>query len=136
MSKDYATKKDVEDIVDNAVKTDVQGMIDRAVKTDVQGMIDKAIKTDVQGMIDKAVEDLSMVISGFADQVDSRFNDVEREVVDLKKSHDRLQSTIDNFVKRLDEQELDTAAQDSRFEKLLAWAREVSQRTGIPLKDL
>jgi len=43
---------------------------------------------------------------------------------------------MDKFVARLDAQELESAAQDSRFEKLLGWAREVSAKTGIPLKDL
>ena len=51
-------------------------------------------------------------------------------------SLDRLTNTIDSFVKRLDDTEIEQASKDLQFERLLAWAREVSVKTGIPLKNL
>ncbi len=56
--------------------------------------------------------------------------------IDLKASHDRLLRTIDSFVGRIDKCELELADRDSQFEKLLAWARKVSEKTGIPLENL
>lgn len=58
------------------------------------------------------------------------------EKMATQESLDRLTNTIDSFVKRLDEFEVEQGARDSQFEKLLEWAREVSKKTGVPLKDL
>lgn len=113
-------------------------------------MTEYATKQEVQTIVDKAVEDLSEIITGFAKQVDERFDKVEtnifkiegridgveRHIIDLKASHDRLLNTIDKFVGRLDSIDIEDTARDSQFEKLLVWAREVSKKTGIPLRDL
>jgi len=53
-----------------------------------------------------------------------------------QESLDRLTSTIDSFVKRLDDSEIEQASRNAQFERLLEWAREVSKKTGIPLRDL
>ena len=53
-----------------------------------------------------------------------------------QSSLDRLTNTIDGFVKRLNDNEIELAARDSQFEKLLMWARKVSEKTGIPLENL
>lgn len=53
-----------------------------------------------------------------------------------QESLDRLTNTIDGFVKRLDDHETEMTARDYQFEKLLSWARKVSEKTGIPLENL
>jgi len=53
-----------------------------------------------------------------------------------QSSLDSLQRTIDKFIGRLDDQEIELRARDNQFEKLLAWARKVSEKTGIPLDNL
>jgi len=53
-----------------------------------------------------------------------------------QESLDRLTNTIDSFVKRLDDAEIEQASRDLQFERLLEWAREVSAKTGIPLRNL
>jgi vacuolar-type H+-ATPase subunit E/Vma4 len=53
-----------------------------------------------------------------------------------QSSLDQLTNTIDAFIKRLDNTEIDQVARDRQFDRLLSWAREVSVKTGIPLKDL
>ncbi len=66
------------------------------------------------------------------------FAEVEKKL-DGKASQDsldRLTNTIDSFVKRLDDSETEQASRDYQFERLLSWARQVSKKTGIPLKDL
>jgi hypothetical protein len=68
----------------------------------------------------------------------TEFNEVNRKL-DEKASQaslDRLTNTIDGFVKRLDDNEIEMAARDSQFERLLEWARKVSEKTGIPLENL
>ena len=53
-----------------------------------------------------------------------------------QESLDRLVNTLDGFVKRLDDNETEQSARDYQFERLLEWAREVSKKTGIPLRNL
>ena len=53
-----------------------------------------------------------------------------------QESLDRLTNTIDSFVKRLDDAEIEQVSRDAQFRRLLSWAREVSKKTGIPLRDL
>ncbi len=86
--------------------------------------------------IDKAVDDLSEIISNFATQVDERFNRLEERMDRLEASHQRLLNTVDGFVARIDAYETEQAARDNQFEKLLVWARKVSEKTGIPLENL
>ena len=59
--------------------------------------------------------------------------------LDQKASQDsmeRLLNTLDGFLKRLDDIETEQSARDLQFDRLLEWAREVSKKTGIPLRDL
>lgn len=51
-------------------------------------------------------------------------------------SMDRLINTMDAFVKRIDDSEIEQAARDSQFARLLVWAHKVSEKTGIPLENL
>jgi septal ring factor EnvC (AmiA/AmiB activator) len=76
------------------------------------------------------------LVREFMVQVDDRFNRVEKEITDLKESHNRLLNTIDGFIGRIDKYETELAARDSQFEKLLSWAKKVSEKTGVPLENL
>ncbi len=51
-------------------------------------------------------------------------------------SLDRLTNTVDKFIGRLDDADIENVARDSQFAKLLEWARKVSEKTGIPLENL
>lgn len=72
----------------------------------------------------------------FAFSVNARFDKIESEIIDLRKSHDRLLNTVDNFIARIDRYETEQVARDSQFNRLLEWARKVSKQTGIPLDNL
>ncbi len=67
-----------------------------------------------------------------------QFDSIERKLDEKasQSSVDRLTNTIDGFVKRLDISEIEQAARDSQFNRLILWAKEVSIKTGIPLKEL
>jgi septal ring factor EnvC (AmiA/AmiB activator) len=69
-------------------------------------------------------------------QVDKRLSMVENSIVELNASHVRLLNTVDGFVGRIDKYETELAARDHQFQKLLIWARKVSEKTGIPLENL
>jgi septal ring factor EnvC (AmiA/AmiB activator) len=82
------------------------------------------------------IDDVINILQDFMKHVDERFNSIESEIVQLKESHNRLLNTIDGFVGRIDKYETELAARDNQFEKLLSWARKVSEKTGIPLENL
>ncbi|HLB66646.1 MAG TPA: hypothetical protein VJJ78_03580 [Candidatus Saccharimonadales bacterium] len=67
-----------------------------------------------------------------------RFDSVEKKL-DTKASQlslDKLTKTIDNFIKRLDDNEIEMISRDRQFNRLLQWARKVSKKTGVPLENL
>ncbi len=70
--------------------------------------------------------------------VEGRFDQLQSSL-DSKSSQDsidRLANTLDGFAKRIEENEVENAARDRQFERLLDWARKVSTKTGIPLENL
>lgn len=74
-------------------------------------------------VLHKALNDQTDEIIGllrdFMVQADERFNSIEKEITNLKESHDRLINTIDGFISRIDKYETELTARDSQFEKLL-----------------
>lgn len=70
-------------------------------------------------------------IEEFRSEVNNRFEETAS-----RDSIERLVNTLDSFLKRLDDNEIEQSARDMQFERLLEWAREVSKKTGIPLKNL
>lgn len=123
-------------------------------------MSDATTKTDLaqlEDRLDKRFDELMTAMSQFAQDIGQRFEaaeDMQRSVdmrlaraenelaevkliaIDLKSSHDKLLNTIDGFVARIDGYETEMAARDRQMERLLAWARKVSDKTGIPLENL
>ena len=95
-------------------------------------------------------DDIMQALGEFAASVDARFQNLElgqmriekrldsleERVINLEKTLDDFMKTADHIIARLDRQEVEDAARDSQFEKLLAWARKVSKKTGIPLENL
>jgi hypothetical protein len=70
--------------------------------------------------------------------IEKRFDSIDQKL-DTKASQtslDRLTGTIDSFIKRLDDSEIEQASRDLQFDRLLVWARAVSRKTGVPLKNL
>lgn len=61
---------------------------------------------------------------------------VEKRFTDMESKYDRLIGTIDGFIGRIDKYETELTMRDNQFERLLAWARKVSEKTGIPLENL
>ena len=75
------------------------------------------------------IDEVLELLHTFMKQVDDRFNEQE-------KKYDRLITTIDGFISRIDKYEVELAARDAQFQRLLEWARKVSSKTGIPLENL
>lgn len=82
--------------------------------------------------VDKRFDNVEKRLDG----VDSQFAEVHRRLDSLDQKYDHLINTLDDFLSRIDKYEIELAARDSQFERLLAWARKVSEKTGIPLENL
>jgi len=94
------------------------------------------LKKVLESSLSKQTDELVNLIHVFMDQVDTRFKAVESGIIELKQSHNKLLNSIDGFISRIDKYETELAARDNQFEKLLEWARKVSEKTGIPLENL
>jgi hypothetical protein len=92
-------------------------------------MSDNITKDDLKLALREHTDEIMSVLHTFMQQVDERFNNQD-------KKYDHLINTIDGFLSRIDKYEVELAARDSQFERLLAWARKVSEKTGIPLENL
>jgi septal ring factor EnvC (AmiA/AmiB activator) len=97
-------------------------------------MADYATKIEVQEIVNKAVDDLSEIIQSFAHNVDVRFNKVEADIAELNKKYDHLITTLDTFLKRLDNIEIDNRARDAQLARLERWIEQVAAKTGIKLE--
>lgn len=71
-----------------------------------------------------------------------RFDGMERRLENLeenmatKDSIDHLINTMDDFTRQITDGDVEQAARDANFDRLVEWAREVSEKTGIPLPNL
>jgi hypothetical protein len=99
-------------------------------------MADYATKEDIKSVVNKAVDDLSDIIGNLAQTMHSELTVVREESSQTRQSIDRLTNTIDGFIGRIDHYEIEQLARDRQFERLLAWAHKVSEKTGIPLENL
>ena len=97
---------------------------------------DYATKDDVKEIVGKAVEDLSNIIADLAQSMHEEIVELKKDNQEIKQTLNKLLSTMDSYYAQAEEARLDLAASDSRFEKLLAWARDVSEKTGIQIRDL
>lgn len=88
--------------------------------------------------IDEKLESHAKSFERFFIYMEKRFDAIEKKLDEKasQSSLDKLMITIDGFVKRLDDAEIEQTSRDRQFERLLEWARKVSEKTGIPLENL
>ena len=102
----------------------------------LQTTLDEAFKKNNKLVVDE----ISEVVNDLIDRFDSRFLSLEEKFSKLefetKSSINKLTNTIDGFVKRLEDYEVESRVRDAQFERLVIWAKEVSTKTGIPLPQL
>lgn len=94
-------------------------------------MTGDATKDGLQVIVDKAVDDLSEIIQSFAQNVDERFSNVETGIAELNKKYDHLISTLDTFLKRLDDIEADNTARDAQLARLERWIEQIATKQAL-----
>ena len=97
--------------------------------------------------MDKQFDDLTALMSKFADDVNARFDQqdarfdqqdarldrIEARLDKLEASHSRLMDTIDGFIKRIDEYETELVARDHKIQRLERWIEQIAEKTGVEL---
>lgn len=67
------------------------------------------------------------------DQQDARLDRIEARIDKLEASHSRLMDTIDGFIKRIDEYETELVARDHKIQRLERWIKQIAKKTGVEL---
>lgn len=94
-----------------------------------------ATREDIDEIVGILHEFMEQVSTKF-ENVDQRFAEVNRRFDKIDSKYDHLINAIDGFISRIDKYETELAARDSQFQRLLDWARKVSEKTGVPLENL
>jgi uncharacterized damage-inducible protein DinB len=102
----------------------------------VKRMSDYVTKDELKTSLREQTDELAGILQAFTQQMDERFTRIESRLDSLDQKYDHLITTIDGFLARIDRYGTELAARDSQFERLLAWARKVSEKTGVPLDNL
>lgn len=63
-----------------------------------------------------------------------RFEAIEKRIGALDDKLDHLTSTLDAFLKRLDDIEADNLARDHEIERIKRWVQAIAQKTGVKLE--
>lgn len=82
-------------------------------------------------MNDDQFTKLFKYIEEFRHETGKRFDDTAS-----KTQVNHLIDTVDSFAGHAKDQEIEQAARDAQFARLVEWARKVSAKTGVPLPDL
>lgn len=97
--------------------------------------LDNKLRTHTDEIVG-IVKDFMGQVSEQFNNVDDQFKAIHDRLDSIDQKYDRLLNTIDGFISRIDKYETEQAARDQQFEKLLSWARKVSEKTGVPLENL
>jgi len=82
-------------------------------------------------MNDAQFTKLFKYIEDFRHETGERFDETAS-----KKQVNHLIDAVDSFAGQVKDQEIEQAARDAQFARLVEWARKVSAKTGVPLPDL
>lgn len=79
-------------------------------------------------------DQLTRLLKYMTERFDSLDEKLDRKAD--KADVERLINTMDDFIRRITDNETEQAARDAQFARLVEWAREVSKKTGVPLPNL
>ena len=94
----------------------------------------KEALSEQDARLEKRFDDLADIIGTLAQSMHNEIVELKHDNKELKDTLNRLMNTIDGFIGRIDAYETEQTARDAQFARLLEWAKEVSKKTGIPLK--
>lgn len=66
--------------------------------------------------------------------LDRRFDEVDKRFDTQDEKYEKLVTTLDAFLKRLDDLEKDNMARDAQISRIERWIEQVAQKTGVKLE--
>lgn len=64
---------------------------------------------------------------------DKQFDEIRGDIAELNDKYDHLITTLDAFLKRLDDIEANDAARDVQLERHERWLEQIAAKTGVKL---
>ncbi len=94
-------------------------------------MADNVTKDDLDEALSKGFDG---IYEKLTKHFDERFDVIETNIAELNKKYDHLISTLDTFLKRLDDVETDNQARDVQLARLERWIEQIAAKTGVKLE--
>ena len=66
--------------------------------------------------------------------LDKRFDEVNKRIDKLDEKYDKLITTLDAFLKRLNDIEIDNTSRDAQIARLERWVEQVAKQAGVKLE--
>lgn len=115
--------------------------------TDHDRMVVMSEIAKLEKRIDKRFDDLTALMSQFAndvnarfdrqeprfDQQDARFDAIDEQLRLQNQKYDHLVTLIDGFVSRIDRYETELAARDHKVERLERWIQQLAKNAHLDL---
>ncbi|HUD07363.1 MAG TPA: hypothetical protein VMR34_05760 [Candidatus Saccharimonadales bacterium] len=94
-------------------------------------MTDYVTKTDLVTALDSG---FSNIYKKLTKHFDERFDKIDQDIAGINKKYDHLITTLDAFLKRLDDIEVDNTARDAQLARLERWIEQVATKAGVKLE--
>ena len=82
-------------------------------------------------ILDERLNDFGLKLFKY---LDKRFDKTDKQFDDQKAAHNRLINTLDAFLKRLDDIEIDNTARDAQLARIERWIDQIARKTGVKLE--
>ena len=79
-------------------------------------------------------ESLDKLIIKMFNHFDKRFDKIDADIAKIDEKYDHLITTLDAFLKRLDDIEIDNTARDAQLARLERWIEQVASKAGVKLE--
>lgn len=93
-------------------------------------MVDYVTKSDLKEALDSGFDNIYKKLTKHFDE---RFDVIEDDIKDLNKKYGHLITTLDAFLKRLDDIEANDAARDVQLARHEKWLEQIAAKTGVKL---
>jgi predicted nucleic acid-binding Zn-ribbon protein len=66
--------------------------------------------------------------------LDKRFAETNGSIESIDYKYNQLMTTLDAFLKRLDDNEINNVARDAQFSRLQRWVEQIAKQSGVKLE--
>jgi DNA anti-recombination protein RmuC len=78
-------------------------------------------------------ESLDKLVIKLFKHFDKRFDKIDKDIAEINDKYDHLITTLDTFLKRLDNIEANDAARDMQLARHEKWLEQIAAKTGVKL---